>query len=95
MPTPVNPPFGCRFHTPCPIAMDICRNEEPVFKDAGSGHSMPVFLIYDFGFTHALKGNSLNARVPLLAVFSLNNSGVSVVIRVTGVIPIPPSNQVM
>jgi oligopeptide/dipeptide ABC transporter ATP-binding protein len=29
IPSPVNPPAGCRFHTRCPFARDICRSEEP------------------------------------------------------------------
>lgn len=29
VPSPVNPPIGCRFHPRCPKAMDICRKEEP------------------------------------------------------------------
>jgi len=32
IPSPENPPQGCRFHTRCPSAMDICRKEEPIFK---------------------------------------------------------------
>lgn len=32
IPSPENPPEGCRFHTRCPSAMDICRKEEPIFK---------------------------------------------------------------
>jgi oligopeptide transport system ATP-binding protein len=38
VPSPVNPPSGCRFHTRCPIAMEICRHTAPEFRDAGSGH---------------------------------------------------------
>lgn len=40
VPTPVNPPSGCRFHTRCPMGMgkDICRSTEPEFKELESGH---------------------------------------------------------
>ena len=38
IPSPVNPPSGCRFHTRCPIAFERCSVEEPAFKDYGSGH---------------------------------------------------------
>src|SRR5690606_3584860 len=38
VPSPLNPPAGCRFHTRCPIAFDLCSQEEPAFKDYGGGH---------------------------------------------------------
>jgi oligopeptide transport system ATP-binding protein len=38
IPSPVNPPSGCRFHTRCPIAFERCSVEEPAFKDYGAGH---------------------------------------------------------
>ena len=38
VPSPVKPPPGCRFHTRCPIAIDICRVEDPAFVDYGGGH---------------------------------------------------------
>ncbi|NLH86726.1 MAG: ABC transporter ATP-binding protein, partial [Firmicutes bacterium] len=38
VPSPVNPPSGCRFHTRCGFAKDICSQREPVLEDAGGGH---------------------------------------------------------
>jgi oligopeptide transport system ATP-binding protein len=38
VPSPLNPPSGCRFHTRCPIAIDKCKTEDPPFEDQGDGH---------------------------------------------------------
>ena len=38
IPSPVNPPSGCYFHTRCPYAEDICREQVPEMKDYGDGH---------------------------------------------------------
>jgi len=38
IPSPINPPPGCRFHTRCPIAEEICRTEEPALINAGGEH---------------------------------------------------------
>jgi oligopeptide/dipeptide ABC transporter ATP-binding protein len=38
VPSPTNPPSGCRFHTRCPYAFDRCRLEEPVMKELQPGH---------------------------------------------------------
>jgi oligopeptide/dipeptide ABC transporter ATP-binding protein len=38
VPSPLNVPTGCRFHTRCPIATDKCRKEEPVFNELNKNH---------------------------------------------------------
>jgi len=38
VPSPINPPSGCRFHTRCPFVFDRCRVEEPLLRPVGDGH---------------------------------------------------------
>ncbi len=44
VPSPVNPPTGCRFHTRCKYVMDICRKEQPQLTDRGGEHIAACFL---------------------------------------------------
>lgn len=44
VPSPLNPPKGCRFHPRCPVAIDKCSVEEPVFKEIKPDHSVACWL---------------------------------------------------
>jgi oligopeptide/dipeptide ABC transporter ATP-binding protein len=45
VPSPLNPPPGCRFHTRCPIAKDICHEAEPVFEQKIPEHWVACHLV--------------------------------------------------
>jgi len=44
VPSPRNPPSGCRFHTRCPYAFDRCRNEEPILREVRPRHQAACHL---------------------------------------------------
>jgi peptide/nickel transport system ATP-binding protein len=44
VPSPIDPPSGCRFHTRCPYVFDRCRTDVPPLIDAGDGHLVACHL---------------------------------------------------
>lgn len=55
IPSPIEPPPGCRFQSRCPMAIDLCLKQEPKLKDYGNGH---------YAACHVIKGRG-GAEKPL------------------------------
>jgi oligopeptide transport system ATP-binding protein len=45
VPSPINPPKGCNFNTRCPVAIDLCFEEDPEFREVASGHWCACHLV--------------------------------------------------
>jgi len=61
IPSAINPPSGCRFHTRCPYVIDRCRKEEPLLVANGPGHAaachrvaeLPAFVVAETNGTRS------------------------------------------
>src|SRR5918995_338393 len=60
VPSPINPPSGCHFHTRCPYAMDVCRRIDPIFAAQGNGRFVSCLL-------YPVSGADTPSSAPLLA----------------------------
>ncbi|WP_261993890.1 ABC transporter ATP-binding protein [Streptomyces sp. t39] len=72
LPSPANPPAGCRFHTRCPWAQDKCAVERPVLTDLGDGHKVACHFAkeIDEGTVAQTRSTGIDAVVATEAVAS-------------------------
>lgn len=76
IPSAVAPPSGCRFHTRCPHAQDICRRQQPALTTAGQGHEVACHFFQQIppaglhDADAATRTEAANGRFELFRLFS-------------------------
>ena len=63
VPSPINPPSGCHFHTRCPYVMPVCKEIDPIFSDQGGGHFVACHLYPNSGADGATTLNRSSTPV--------------------------------
>jgi oligopeptide/dipeptide ABC transporter ATP-binding protein len=62
VPSPLNPPSGCRFHTRCPHARPLCSQKQPATEDAGGGHHVACHYWQEIAAAPPLAAGGLHPR---------------------------------
>jgi peptide/nickel transport system ATP-binding protein len=77
LPSAINPPSGCRFHTRCPYVIDRCRTEQPVLATDASGHAAACHRVGELpDFAVAARGSGTRSATleRLTAAFTAKSS---------------------
>jgi oligopeptide transport system ATP-binding protein len=45
VPSPLHPPSGCRFHTRCPLVIEVCKRDDPAWRDVGGDHWVACHVV--------------------------------------------------
>ncbi|HEX6959924.1 MAG TPA: dipeptide ABC transporter ATP-binding protein [Ferrovibrio sp.] len=67
VPSPIDPPSGCRFHTRCPFAIDLCRSRIPAMETAAAGHDVACHRWHELPAAEPLPVESAAAGAERLA----------------------------
>jgi hypothetical protein len=62
VPSPLNPPKGCRFHPRCPLAKDVCRTVAPKVLDFGS-HTVRCHVVEEHMATHGADAERISDEI--------------------------------